>query len=89
MNNEIEKWEENTGVPELSVMDQCINETGEWFEQEISKLPPEEREAVETKLVAKAEEFGEILDKTYEEAEKFCNDIIDSLDRMEKWLDRF
>ncbi len=71
---------------EPSAMAKWAAEADEWMEEELSKLPPEERAAVEAKLEEKLDAFDEVMEKAYDEAEKFCDGMIESLDRLEKWV---
>ena len=79
--------EENQPEPEPSMLDQLLDKAGEYVEQEIEKMPPEEQEAAEMKLVATADALVDTIDIAYTVTEKACDSIIDSLDRLEKWMD--
>ena len=73
----------------LSMMDQLMEKAGEYVDQKIEELPPEEQEAAEMKLIATADTLVDTLDKAYTVTEKACDSIIDSLDELEKWIDKW
>ena len=81
--------EENQPEPEPSMLDQLLDKVGEYVDQEIEKLPPEEQEAAEMKLVATADALVDTIDTAYTITEKACDSIIDSLDELEKWMDKW
>ena len=81
--------EENQPEPEPSMLDQLLDKAGEYVEQEIEKMPPEEQEAAERKLVETADVLVDTLDTAYTVTEKACDSIIDSLDALEKWMDKW
>lgn len=72
-----------------SMMDQLLEQAGEYVDQKIEELPPEEQEAAEMKLMATADALVDTLDKAYTVTEKDCDSIIDSLDELEKWIDKW
>lgn len=59
------------------------------MDQEIEKLPVEEQEAAEMKLAETADTLVDAIDKAYTVTEKACDSIIDSLDELEKWIDKW
>ncbi len=59
------------------------------MDQKIEELPPEEQEAAEMKLMATADTLMDTLDKAYMVTEKACDSIIDSLDELERWIDKW
>ena len=81
--------EEKRAEEEPSMLDQLLEEVGEYVDQEIEKLPPEEQEAAEMKLVETADALVDTLDAAYQVTEKACDSIIDSLDELEKWMDKW
>ena len=74
---------------EPSILDQLLDKVGEYVDQEIDKLPPEEQEAAEMKLMATADALVDTIDTAYTVTEKACDSIIDSLDELEKWMDKW
>ena len=74
---------------EPSMMDQLLEKAGNWVDQKIEELPLEEQEAAEMKLMATADALVDTLDKAYTVTEKACDSIIDSLDELEKWIDKW
>lgn len=66
-----------------------LEKAGNWVDQKIEELPAEEQEAAEMKLMATADALVDTLDKAYTVTEKACDSIIDSLDELEKWLDKW
>lgn len=74
---------------EPSMMDQVLERVGNWVDQEIENLPPEEQEAAEMKLMETADALVDTLDKAYTVTEKACDSIIDSLDELERWIDKW
>lgn len=81
--------EEKQAEEEPSMLDQLLDKVGEYVDQEIEQLPPEEQEAAEMKLMATADALVDTLDKAYTVTEKACDSIIDSLDELEKWIDKW
>lgn len=63
--------------------------TAEYSDQKIEELPPEEQEAAEMKLMATADALVDTIDTAYRVTEKACDSIIDSLDELEKWIDKW
>ena len=72
-----------------SMMDQLMEKAGEYVDQKIEELPPEEQEAAEMKLIATADTLVDTIDTAYTVTEKACDSIIDSLDELEKWIDKW
>lgn len=74
---------------EPSMMDQVLERVGNWVDQEIEQLPAEEQEATVMKLAETADTLVDAIDKAYTVTEKACDSIIDSLDELEKWIDKW
>lgn len=74
---------------EPSMMDQVLEQVGNWVDQEIEQLPAEEQEVAEMKLAETADTLVDAIDKAYTVTEKACDSIIDSLDELEKWIDKW
>ena len=72
-----------------SMMDQLLEKAGNWVDQKIEELPAEEQEAAVIKLAETADALGDAIDKAYTVTEKACDSIIDSLDELEKWIDKW
>ena len=72
-----------------SMMDQLLEKAGNWVDQKIEELPPEEQEAAEMRLMETADVLVDTIDKAYTVTDKDCNSIIDSLDELEKWMDKW
>ena len=72
---------------EPSIFERLAVDADAWLDAELAKMPPEERARVQAQLDEKVEAFGDMLEETYNQAEKFCDDAIDALDRLEKWVD--
>ena len=81
--------EEKEAEEEPSLLDQLLDKLGEYADQKIEELLPEEQEAAEMKLMATADALVDALDKAYTVTEKACDSIIDSLDELERWLDKW
>ena len=81
--------EEKQAEEEPSMMDQLLEKAGNWVDQKIEELPPEEQEAAEMKLIATVDGRGDTIDTAYTVTEKACDSIIDSLDELEKWIDKW
>lgn len=81
--------EEKQAEEEPSMMDQLLEKAGNWVDQKIEELPPEEQEAAEMKLIATADALVDTIDTAYTVTEKACDSIIDSLDELEKWIDKW
>ena len=73
----------------LSMMDQLMEKAGEYVDQKIEELPPEEQEAAEMRLMETADALVDTIDTAYTVTEKACDSIIDSLDELEKWIDKW
>ena len=71
------------------MMDQLLEKAGNWVDQKIEELPAEEQEAAEMKLAETADTLVDAIDKAYTVTEKACDSIIDSLDELEKWIDKW
>ena len=96
--HELQQWaeqfyakmvEEKQAEEAPSMMDQLLEKAGNWVDQKIEELPAEEQEAAEMKLMATADALVDTLDKPYTVTEKACDSIIDSLDELEKWIDKW
>lgn len=74
---------------EPSMMDQVLERVGNWVDQEIDQLPAEEQEAAVMKLAEMADTSVDAIDKAYTVTEKACDSIIDSLDELERWIDKW
>lgn len=81
--------EEKQAEEAPSMMDQVLERVGNWVDQGIENLPAEEQEAAEMKLMATADALVDTLDKAYTVTEKACDSIIDSLDELERWIDKW
>lgn len=81
--------EEKQAEEEPSMLDQLLDKVGEYVDQKIEKLPPEEQEAAEMKLAETADTLVDGIDKAYTVTEKACDSIIDSLDELERWIDKW
>lgn len=81
--------EEKQAEEEPSMLDQLLDKVGEYVDQEIEQLPAEEQEAAVMKLAETADTLVDTLDKAYTVTEKACDSIIDSLDELEKWIDKW
>lgn len=58
-----------------SMMDQLLEKAGNWVDQKIEELPPDA--------------LVDTIDKAYTVTDKACDSIIDSLDELEKWIDKW
>lgn len=58
-----------------SMMDQLLEQAGEYVDQKIEELPPDA--------------LVDTIDKAYTVTDKACDSIIDSLDELEKWIDKW
>lgn len=74
---------------EPSMLDQLLDKVGEYVDQKIENLPVEEQEAAEMKLIATADALVDTIDTAYTVTEKACDSIIDSLDELERWIDKW
>lgn len=81
--------EEKQAEEEPSMLDQLLDKVGEYVDQEIEQLPVEEQEAAEMKLIATADALVDTIDTAYTVTEKACDSIIDSLDELERWIDKW
>lgn len=81
--------EEKQAEEEPSMLDQLLDKAGEYVDQKIENLPPEEQEAAEMKLIATADALVDTIDTAYTVTEKACDSIIDSLDELERWIDKW
>ena len=96
--HELQQWaeqfyaklvEEKQAEEVPSMMDQLLDKVGEYVDQKIEELPPEEQEAVEMRLMETADALVDTIDKAYTVTDKACDSIIDSLDELEKWMDKW
>lgn len=96
--HELQQWaeqfyakmvEERQAEEAPSMMDQLLEKAGNWVDQEIENLPAEEQEAAVMKLAETADTLVDAIDKAYTVTEKACDSIIDSLDELEKWIDKW
>lgn len=96
--HELQQWaeryyakmvEEKQAEEAPSMMDQLLEKAGNWVDQKIEELPAEEQEAAEMKLMATADALVDTLDTAYTVTEKACDSIIDSLDELERWIDKW
>ena len=81
--------EEKQEEEEPSMLDQLMEKAGEYVDQKIEELPPEEQEAAEMRLMETADALVDTIDKAYTVTDKACDSIIDSLDELEKWIDKW
>lgn len=81
--------EEKQAEEEPSMLDQLLDKVGEYVDQGIEQLPAEEQKAAEMKLAETADTLVDTLDKAYTVTEKACDSIIDSLDELERWIDKW
>lgn len=81
--------EEKQAEEEPSMLDQLLDKVGEYVDQKIENLPVEEQEAAEMKLIATADALVDTIDTAYTVTEKACDSIIDSLDELERWIDKW
>ena len=96
--HELQQWaeqfyakmvEEKQAAEEPSMLDRLLDKVGEYVDQKIENLPVEEQEAAEMKLMATADALVDTIDTAYTVTEKACDSIIDSLDELEKWIDKW
>lgn len=96
--HELQQWaeqfyakmvEEKQVEEEPSMLDQLLDKVGEYVDQKIENLPVEEQEAAEMKLMATADALVDTIDTAYTVTEKACDSIIDSLDELERWIDKW
>lgn len=96
--HELQQWaeqfyakmvEEKQAEEAPSMMDQLLEKAGNWVDQKIEELPAEEQEAAVMKLAETADTLVDAIDKAYTVTEKACDSIIDSLDELEKWIDKW
>lgn len=81
--------EEKQAEEEPSMLDQLLDKVGEYVDLKIENLPPEEQEAAEMRLMETAGALVDTIDTAYTVTEKACDSIIDSLDELEKWIDKW
>ena len=81
--------EERQAEEAPSMMDQLLEKAGNWVDQKIEELPAEEQEAAVMKLAETADTLVDAIDKAYTVTEKTCDSIIDSLNELEKWIDKW
>lgn len=96
--HELQQWaeqfyakmvEERQAEEAPSMMDQLLEKAGNWVDQKIEELPAEEQEAAEMKLMATADALVDTIDTAYTVTGKACDSIIDSLDELERWIDKW
>lgn len=96
--HELQQWaeqfyakmvEEKQAAEEPSMLDRLLDKVGEYVDQKIENLPVEEQEAAEMKLMATADALVDTIDTAYTVTEKACDSIIDSLDELERWIDKW
>lgn len=96
--HELQQWakqfyaklvEEKQAEEAPSMMDQLMEKAGEYVDQKIEELPQEEQEAAEMRLMETADALVDTIDTAYRGTEKACDSIIDSLDELEKWMDKW
>lgn len=82
--HELQQWaeqfyakmvEEKQEEEEPSMLDQLMEKAGEYVDQKIEELPPDA--------------LVDTIDKAYTVTDKACDSIIDSLDELEKWIDKW
>ncbi len=83
----LEPEEEEPEAP--SALDQLAADAADWVDRKMAELPPEERAAAEEKLLDVTDTLVDTLDKAYQVSEKACDSIIDALDDLENWLNKF
>lgn len=81
--------EEKQVEEEPSMLDQLLDKVGEYVDQKIENLPVEEQEAAEMRLMDTADALVDTIDTACTVTEKACDSIIDSLDELEKWIDKW
>ena len=81
--------EEKQAEEEPSMLDQLLDKAGEYVDQKIEELPVEKQEAAEMKLIATADALVDTIDTAYTVTEKACDSIIDSLDELERRIDKW
>lgn len=81
--------EEKQAEEEPSMLDQLLGKVGDYVDQKIENLPVEEQEAAEMRLMETADALVDTIDTAYTVTEKACDSIIDSLDELEKWIDKW
>ena len=81
--------EEKQEEEEPSMLDQLMEKAGEYVDQKIEELPPEEQEVAEMRLMETADALVDTIDKAHTVTDKACDSIIDSLDELEKWIDKW
>lgn len=96
--HELQQWaeqfyaklvEEKQAEEAPSMMDQLMEKAGEYVDQKIEESPPEEQEAAEMRLMETVDALVDTIDKAYTVTDKACDSIIDSLDELEKWMDKW
>lgn len=96
--HELQQWaeqfyaklvEEKQAEEAPSMMDQLMEKAGEYVDQKIEELPPEEQEVAEMRLMETVDALVDTIDKAYTVTDKACDSIIDSLDELEKWMDKW
>ena len=77
--HELQQWaeqfyaklvEEKQAEEAPSMMDQLMEKAGEYVDQKIEELPPEEQEAAEMRLMETVDALGDTIDKAYTVTDK-------------------
>ena len=96
--HELQQWaeqfyaklvEEKQAEEAPSMMDQLMEKAGDYVDQKIEELPPEEQEAAEMRLMDTVDALVDTIDKAYTVTDKARDSILDSLDELEKWMDKW
>lgn len=82
--HELQQWaeqfyaklvEEKQAEEAPSMMDQLMEKAGEYVDQKIEELPPEEQEAAEMRLMETVDALVDTIDTAYRVTEKVCDSI--------------
>lgn len=73
---------------EPSMFDQLLDKVGEYVDQKMRNCH-QRQEAAEMRLMETADALVDTIDKAYTVTDKACDSIIDSLDELEKWIDKW
>ena len=82
--HELQQWaeqfyaklvEEKQAEEAPSMMDQLMEKAGEYVDQKIEELPPEEQEAAEMRLMETVDALVDTIDTAYWVTEKVCDSI--------------
>ena len=77
--HELQQWaeqfyakmvEEKQAEEAPSMMDQLLEKAGNWVDQKIEELPPEEQEAAEMRLMETVDALVDTIDKAYTVTDK-------------------